>query len=224
MASSFFFVGKKDGGLWPCIDHRTLNDHTVKLPYPLLRVPAALEGLRGARIFSKLNLWSAHNLVRICEGDERKTEFIIPSDHYEYRGMPYGLFNSPSVFQGFMNEVFRELLHCFVIVYIDNILIYSRNLAELQEAFCTTPIWNPNSHSLWKWDPPSAWEQCCHSTTEILPDSILVLISPGSFPQRSETTILLIRSCSPSRWRWRNGDTGWREHNTPLHHHGPQEL
>ncbi len=129
-ASSFFFVGKKYGGLRPCIDYRTLNAHTVKLPYPLPLVPAALEELRGARIFSKLDLRSAYNLVRIREGNEWKTGFITPSGHYEYQVMPYELSNSPSVFQGFMNEVFREFLHKFVIVYIDDILIYSRNLAE----------------------------------------------------------------------------------------------
>ncbi len=129
-ASSFFFVGKKDGGLRPCIDYRTLNSQTVKLPYPLPLVPAALEELRGAHIFTKLDLRSAYNLVRIREGDEWKTVFITPSGHYEYRVMPYGLSNSPSVFQGFMNEVFREFLHRFVIVYIDDILIYSRNLVE----------------------------------------------------------------------------------------------
>ncbi len=129
-ASSFFFVGKKDGGLRPCIDYRALNSQTVKLPYPLPLVPAALEELRGARIFSKLDLRSAYNLVRIREGDEWKTAFITPSSHYEYLVMPYGLSNAPSVFQEFMNEVFREFLHRFVIVYIGDILIYSRNLAD----------------------------------------------------------------------------------------------
>ncbi len=85
VALSFFFVGKKDGGR-PCIDYRTLNDHTVKLPYPLPLVPADLEELRGARIFSNLDLWSAYNLVCIREGDEWKMAFITLSVHYEYRG------------------------------------------------------------------------------------------------------------------------------------------
>ncbi len=128
--SSFFFVGKKDGGLRPCIDYRALNSQTTKLPYPLPLVPAVLEEVRGARIFSKLDLRSAYNLVRIREGDEWKTALITPSGHYEYLVMPYGLSNAPSVFQEFMNEVFREFLHRSVIVYIDDILIYSRNLAD----------------------------------------------------------------------------------------------
>ncbi len=129
-ASSFFFVAKKDGVLRPCIDYRHLNSQTVKYRYPLPLVPTALEQLRGASIFSKINLRSAYNLVRIRQGDEWKTAFITPSGHYEYRVMPYGLSNSPSFFQGYMNEVFPEFLHQFVIVYIDDILIYYRNLAE----------------------------------------------------------------------------------------------
>ncbi|KAI2646181.1 Transposon Tf2-8 polyprotein [Labeo rohita] len=127
-ASSFFFVGKKDGGLRPCIDYRQLNSQIIQQPLPL--VPAALEELRGDRVFTKLDLRSAYNLIRIRKGDEWKTAFITPNGHYEYRVMPYGLSISPFVFQTFMNEVFREYLHRFVVVYIDDILIYSRNQAE----------------------------------------------------------------------------------------------
>lgn len=127
--SSFFFVAKKDGGLRPCIDYRVLNSQTVKFAYPLPLVPAALEELRGAHIFSKLDLRSAYNLIRIRQGDEWKTAFITPSGHYEYQVMPYELSNSPSVFQNFMNEIFWDMLHKFVI-YIDDILIYSANLSD----------------------------------------------------------------------------------------------
>ncbi|KAI2646448.1 Transposon Tf2-8 polyprotein [Labeo rohita] len=84
----------------------------------------------GARVFTKLDLQSAYNLVRVRAGDEWKTAFVTPTGHYEYRVMPYGLSISPSVFQTFMNEVFREFLHRFVVVYVDDILIYSRNQAE----------------------------------------------------------------------------------------------
>ncbi len=129
-ASSFFFVAKKDGGLRPCIDYRSLNKITVKYRYPLPLVPSALEQLRGAKIFTKLDLRSAYNLIRIREGDERKTAFVTPTGHYEYLVMPYGLVNAPSVFQGYINEVFREYLHRFVLVYIDDILVYSWNEAE----------------------------------------------------------------------------------------------
>ncbi|KAL0161210.1 hypothetical protein M9458_044935, partial [Cirrhinus mrigala] len=129
-ASSFFFVGKKDGGLRPCIDYHQLNSQNIQQLYPLPLVPAALEELRGARIFTKLDLQSAFNLIHIHAGDEWKTAFITSTGHYEYRVMPYSLSISPSDFQTFMNEVFREFLHCFVIVYIDDILIYSRNQAD----------------------------------------------------------------------------------------------
>ncbi len=77
-----------------------------------------------------MDLQSAYNLIRIHPGDEWKKAFITPTGHYDYRVMLYGLANSPSIFQGFMNEVFWEFLHQFVIVYIDDILIYSRNLVE----------------------------------------------------------------------------------------------
>ncbi|KAL0199209.1 hypothetical protein M9458_007749, partial [Cirrhinus mrigala] len=85
--------------------------------------------LCGAQVFTKLDLRSAYNLVRIRVGNEWKTAFVTPMGHYEYQVMPYGLSISPSVFQMFMNEVFREFLHRFVVVYID-ILIYSRNMAK----------------------------------------------------------------------------------------------
>ncbi|KAK3508724.1 hypothetical protein QTP70_004270 [Hemibagrus guttatus] len=127
-ASSFFFVAKKDGGLRPCIDYRALNWITVKFRYPLPLVPVALEHLRGATIFTKLDLCSAYNLIRTREGDEWKTAFITPTGHYEYLVMPYELANAPSVFQDFIHEVLRVFLHRFVLVYIDNILIYSQNL------------------------------------------------------------------------------------------------
>ncbi|KAK3520772.1 hypothetical protein QTP70_032340 [Hemibagrus guttatus] len=110
-ASSFFFVAKKDGGLQPCIDYRALNKITVKFRYPLSLVPAALERLRSATVFTKLNLRSAYNLIWIREGDEWKTAFVTPTGHYEYLVMPYGLVNAPSVFQDFMHEAEKCLFH-----------------------------------------------------------------------------------------------------------------
>ncbi|KAK3553803.1 hypothetical protein QTP70_012230 [Hemibagrus guttatus] len=120
-AAGFFFIGKRDGGLRPCIDYRGLNTITVCYPYPLPLVPAALEQLRGARVFTTLDLRSAYNLVRIREGDEWKTAFHTTSGHYEYCVMPFGLTNAPAVFQALINGVFQDLLGKEVIAYIDDI-------------------------------------------------------------------------------------------------------
>ncbi len=121
------------GGLRPCIDYRALNSQTIKFALPLPQVPDSLEELHGARLFTKLDLRSAYNLIHIRRGDEWKTAFITPSGHYEYRVMPYGLSNSPSIFQNFMNEIIREMLNQIAIIYIEDIFIYSSNLDEHQQ-------------------------------------------------------------------------------------------
>ncbi len=89
-----------------------------------------MEELRGAWISSKLDLRSGYNLIRIRRGDEWKTAFVTPTGHYEYRVMPYGLSNSPSIFQNFMNEIFRDMINRFVLIYIDDILIYSPTIED----------------------------------------------------------------------------------------------
>ncbi len=92
---------------------------------PSTTSPSTLEQLRTAKYFTKLDLRNAYNLIRIREGDEWKTAFSTISGHYEHLVMPFGLVNSPSVFQAFVNDVFRDMLNRWVIVYIDDILIYS---------------------------------------------------------------------------------------------------
>uniref|UniRef100_A0A673W8Q5 Gypsy retrotransposon integrase-like protein 1 n=1 Tax=Salmo trutta TaxID=8032 RepID=A0A673W8Q5_SALTR len=124
-SSSFFFVKKKEGGLRPCIDYRGLNAITVGFSYPLPLIATAVESFHGAKFFTKLDLRSAYNLVRIKKGDEWKTAFSTTSGHYEYLVMPYGLKNAPAVFQSFVDEILRDLHGQGVIVYIDDILIYS---------------------------------------------------------------------------------------------------
>ncbi|KAI2664272.1 Transposon Tf2-9 polyprotein [Labeo rohita] len=128
--AGFFFVAKKDGSLRPCIDYRGLNDITVKNRYPLPLMSSAFEILQGAKIFTKLDLRNAYHLVRIKEGDEWKTAFNTPLGHFEYRVLPFGLANAPSVFQALVNDVLRDMLNIFVFVYLDDILIFSPSVSD----------------------------------------------------------------------------------------------
>ena len=130
VAAGFFFVKKKDGSLRPCIDYRQLNAITVKNKYPLPLLSSSFEPLSDATVFTKLDLRNVYHLVRIREGDEWKTAFNTHLGHYEYRVMPFGLTNAPAVFQTLVNDVLRDMLDQFVVVYLDDILIYSRSLQE----------------------------------------------------------------------------------------------
>ncbi|XP_073537811.1 uncharacterized protein [Phyllobates terribilis] len=133
VAAGFFFVKKKDGGLRPCLDFRELNRITVRDPYPLPLIPDLFNQIVGAKWFSKLDLRGAYNLIRMKEGDEWKTAFNTPEGHYENLVMPFGLTNAPAVFQHFVNDIFRRLVGQFVVIYLDDILIYSPDLVSHQE-------------------------------------------------------------------------------------------
>ncbi|SGZ26524.1 BQ5605_C024g09932 [Microbotryum silenes-dioicae] len=119
------FVRKKDGSLRLCVDYRGLNKITRKNRYPLPLIPEALDRIRGAKIYTKLDLRSGYNLVRIKEGDEWKTAFRTRYGHFECLVMPFGLTNAPAAFQHLMNSIFRDLLDVSVLVYLDDILIFS---------------------------------------------------------------------------------------------------
>ncbi|KAI2649346.1 Transposon Tf2-9 polyprotein [Labeo rohita] len=134
--AGFFFVAKKDGSLRPCIDYRGLNDITIKNRYPLPLMSSAFEILQGAKIFTKLDLRNAYHLVRIKEGDEWKTAFNTPLGHFEYRVLPFGLANAPSVFQALVNDVLRDMLNVFVFVYLDVILIFSPSVSDHVQHVC----------------------------------------------------------------------------------------
>jgi len=121
------FVKKKDGKLRLCVDYRALNSITIKNRYPLPLIPEALDRLRSARIFTKLDLRGAYNLVRVKEGDEWKTAFRTRYGHFECMVMPFGLPNAPAVFQHFMNDVFRDMLDRIILIYLDDLLIFSDN-------------------------------------------------------------------------------------------------
>lgn len=130
LGAGFFFVGKKDGSLHPCIDYCGLNQISVKYKYPLPLLSSTFEPVHDAMIFSKLDLRNAYHLLRIRQGDEWKTAFKTPIGHFEYLVMPFGLSNATAYFQALVNDVLRDFLNVFVFVYLDDILIYSKTLAE----------------------------------------------------------------------------------------------
>ncbi|KAL4026235.1 hypothetical protein IC575_014662 [Cucumis melo] len=127
------FVKKKDGSMRLCIDYRELNKVTVKNRYPLPRIDDLFDQLQGATVFSKIDLRSGYHQLRIKDDDVPKTAFRSRYGHYEFIVMSFGLTNAPAVFMDLMNRVFREFLDTFVIVFIDDILIYSKTEAEHEE-------------------------------------------------------------------------------------------
>ncbi|KAL0540965.1 hypothetical protein IC582_020991 [Cucumis melo] len=127
------FVKKKDGSMRLCIDYRELNKVTVKNRYPLLRIDDLFDQLQGATFFSKIDRRSGYHQLRIRDGDIPKTAFRLRYGHYEFVVMSFGLTNAPAVFMDLMNRVFNDFLDSFVIVFIDDILIYSKTEAEHEE-------------------------------------------------------------------------------------------
>ncbi|KAF8750362.1 hypothetical protein RHS01_09486 [Rhizoctonia solani] len=127
ISSPVMFVPKKDGSRRLVVDYRRLNNRTKKNVYPLPRPDDLMAQLRGAKVFTKLDLRWGYNNVRVKEGDEWKTAFRTKYGLYESLVMTFGLTNAPAAFQHFMNKLFKDLLDVCVIIYLDDILIYSKD-------------------------------------------------------------------------------------------------
>jgi hypothetical protein len=127
------FVEKKDGGLRMCVDYRALNKLTVKNRYPLPRIDDLFDQLRDARVFSTLDLQAGYHQIRISPQDVPKTAFLTHKGLYQYRVLSFGLCNAPSTFQSVMNHTLAPLLGKCVVVYIDDILVFSRTMEEHKE-------------------------------------------------------------------------------------------
>ncbi|GJR75995.1 putative reverse transcriptase domain-containing protein [Tanacetum coccineum] len=124
------FVKKKDGTFRICVDYRELNKLTVKNRYPLPRIDDLFDQLQGSRVYSKIDLRSGYHQLRVHEEDISKTTFRTRYGHYEFQVMPFGLTNAPTIFMDLMNRVCKPYLDRFVIVFIDDILIYSKSRKE----------------------------------------------------------------------------------------------
>ncbi|XP_060972248.1 uncharacterized protein LOC133038182 [Cannabis sativa] len=127
------FIKKKDGSMRMCVDYRELNKVTIRNKYPLPRIDDLFDQLQGSAVFSKIDLRSGYHQLKVRKEDIPKTALRTRYGHYEFLVMSFGLTNAPTAFMDMMNRVFKEYLDKFVVVFIDDILIYSKTMEEHEE-------------------------------------------------------------------------------------------
>jgi hypothetical protein len=127
------FVDKRDGTIQLCVDYRKLNEVTIKNKYPLPKIEDLFDQLNGAKVFSKIDLLTGYHQLKVRESDIPKTAFTTRYGLFEYTMMSFGLTNAPAYFMNLMNKVFMKFLDKFVVVFIDDILVYSKTEEEHAE-------------------------------------------------------------------------------------------
>ena len=130
MEAPILFDMKSDGSFYLCVDYWGLNNITIKNQYPLSPIKKSLNWLGRAKQFTQLDLTNAYHQMKIYEGDEWKTAFQTQYGYFEYQVMPFGLSNAPATFQRYVNKILAEKLDIFVIVYLDDILKYTKNFNQ----------------------------------------------------------------------------------------------
>jgi hypothetical protein len=131
--SPVLFVNKRDGTIRLCVDYPKLNEVTIKNKYPLPKIEDLLDQLNGAKVFSKIDLCTRYHQLKVRESDIPKTAFTTHYGLFEYTVMSFGLTNAPAYFMNLMNKVFMKFLYKFVLVFIDDILVYSKSEEEHAE-------------------------------------------------------------------------------------------
>jgi hypothetical protein len=178
------FARKKDGSLRLCVDYRGLNRVTKKNRYPIPLIGDLIDRLKSAKIFSKIDLRAGYNNIRIRPGDEWKTAFRTRYGLFEYLVMPFGMTNAPATFQYFMNDIFHDMVDVFVIIYLDDILIFSNNLDE-HRVHVKTVLERLRQHNL-----HAKPEKCDFHTTSV--EYLGVIITPDGVkmdPSKVKTII-----------------------------------
>ena len=132
------FVPKKDGGVRMCVDYRALNRVTAHNRYPLPPIEELLDRLRGAKLFTKIHLQSGYPQIRVHPSDVHKTAFRTKYGHFEFLVLSFGLTNALATFMHLMHSIFREQLDNFIVIFLDDILVYNRDLVSHVAHVCNT--------------------------------------------------------------------------------------